>query len=157
MTAYWYQEAVMTKREQARQEISDQVADVAAQEHRRNYRKLHIRRDGTADFGFDCINTSDDLIDDKAEHFAAIPSVACVGTGGYACNCDYCNEVYCAEDEARAAEDGRKYDREAKYETQEDAISDAVGDSDLSDLEARMLAALDEIEVGYFDDEEVAA
>ena len=137
----------MTKREQARQEISDQVADVAAQEHRRNYRKLHIRRDGTADF---------DLIDDKAEHFAAIPSVACVGTGGYACNCDYCNEVYCAEDEARAAEDGRKYDREAKYETQEDAISDAVGDSDLSDLEARMLAALDEIEVGYFDDEEAA-
>jgi hypothetical protein len=138
----------MTKREQARQEISDQVADVAAQEHRPNYRKLHIRRDGTADF---------DLIDDKAEHFAAIPSVACVGTGGYACNCDYCNEVYCAADEARAAEDGRKYDREAKYETQEDAISDAVGDSDLSDLEARMLAALDEIEVGYFDDEEAAA
>jgi len=144
----------MTKREQARQEVIDQVAGVAAASHKRNYRKMHIRRDGTADFGFEAINQSDDLIDDRADHFAAIPSVITVGTGSCACDCDYCNDMYDAEDERRAIEDGRNYAHANGYETTAHAIADAVADSDLSDITAIMLDNFDEIPAGYFDDED---
>jgi hypothetical protein len=66
---------------------------------------------------------------------------------------DYCDAVYSAKDEQYANDMGREYDRDAKYENVSDAIADAVGASDLSDLERTMLDALNEIPVGYFDDE----
>jgi hypothetical protein len=142
-----------TLRETARQTVIDSVPERAANEHRRNYRKLHVYRDGDVHWT-EHINHSDDIIDSGADHFAAIPSVACVGTGSYVCNCDYCNEVYSEQDEALAAEQGREYDKAAKYQDDEEAISDAVANSDLSDLEADMLAEFDQIPVGYFSDEE---
>lgn len=142
-------------RETARQRVIDNVSECAAYQHRHHYHKLHIHRNGDVEWT-NHINTTDDFIDRDADHFAPIPSVATVGTGSYACNCEYCNMVYHERDEAFAKENDRPYDRTEKYETQEEAIADAVADSDLSDLEADMLAEFDRrISAGYFDDEEV--
>jgi hypothetical protein len=143
----------MTLRETARVLVIEEVAPRAEYEHQRNYHKLHINRDGTIGWS-ECINKSDDLIDSRADHFAPIPSVACVGTGSFACNCDFCNEVYNEADEQHAKDAGREYDRANKYESESDAIMDAVCESDLSYLEADMLADFDRIPIGYFDDEE---
>jgi len=121
----------ITLREIAWQAIIDSVYEGAANGHRRNYHKLHIYRDGDVRWT-EHIDRSDDIIDRAADHFAAIPSVACVGTGPYACNCDYCNEI------------GDK----------EEAIREAAANSDLSDLEAAMLAEFERVPTGYFDDEE---
>ena len=145
--------AVKTLRDTARELVADSVVEAAALDHQRNYHKIHIRRDGTVSFT-ESINRSDDLIDDGADHFAAIPSVATVGTGSVVCNCDYCNEVYNETDEQLAKDDGRSYDKDAKYATHADAIADAVANSDLGDMESDMLARFDEIPAGYFDDED---
>lgn len=147
------QKTATTIRATARQAVIDSVPERAALEHARNYHKLHIWRDGAVSWS-EHINRSDDIIDSGAKHFAAVPSVACVGTGSYACDCDYCNEIYDADNEARAAERGEEYDKDAKYSTTQEAIDDAVSNSDLSDVEDAMLAEFDEIEVGYFDDED---
>ncbi|PWT72773.1 MAG: hypothetical protein C5B60_09135 [Chloroflexi bacterium] len=141
-----------TLRDTARQAVIDAVSEAAAYSHRRSHHKLHIYRDGEVGWTTH-LNQSDDIIDRGAKHFAAVPSVICVGTGSYVCNCDYCNEVYSAVDEALAAEQGRKYDKSAKYADENEAILDAVADSDLSDLEACMLAEFDAIPAGYFQDE----
>ena len=146
----------MTLRETARALVTEEVAPRAEYEHKRNYHKLHVNRDGTIGWS-ECINRSDDLIDSQADHFAPIPSVACVGTGNFACNCDFCNEVYSEDDELNAKDRGEEYDRSAKYESESEAITDAICESDLSDLEADMLADFDRIPIGYFDDEETAA
>jgi len=142
-----------TLRDAARSLVSEAVTECATLSHKRNYRKLHVRRDGTIGW-YESINQSDDLIDSGAGRFAAVPSVCCVGTGSCVCNCDHCNDVYSEADEALAAEQGREYDRDAKYATDEAAIADAVCESDLSSLEADMLAEFDRIAAGYFDDEE---
>lgn len=120
-----------TLRSAAREMVADECLEASRLSHIRNYHKLHIRRDGTVSW-FESINQSDDIIDDGAAHFAAVPSVVTVGTGGCACNCDHC------EDEG--------------YDTIADAIADAVcegGDAYSED----MLAAFDAITDGYFDDE----
>jgi len=140
-------------RETARQAVIDAVNEAAAWGHRRNYHKLHVWRDGDVRWS-EYINRTDDTIDRGADHFAAVPSVACEGTGSVTCNCDWCNEVYSAEDEARALDEDRVYHKDEKYKDQEAAIADAVADSDLSDLEAAMLAEFDRIPAGYFNDEE---
>lgn len=141
-----------TFREIARQGVIDSVSDAATKMHERNYKKLHINRDGTVSW-FECINKSDDLIDGKADGFQAIRSVVTVGTGSTDCNCDHCNEVYSVLDEKTAKDQGREYNADEKYQTYEDAIANAVGDSDLSELEGDMLSKLDHIEIGYFSDE----
>jgi hypothetical protein len=124
-----------TVRDLAKQNVKDSVTEAASKDHERNYEKLHVRRDGTVSW-FESINKSDDLIDRQASDFRAVPSVITVGTGSVICNCDHC------QDEG--------------YETIADAIYDAVSNSDLSDIEERMLRELDAIEMGYFDDEEAA-
>lgn len=140
-----------TLRDTARELVIKQVSAAARKEHERNYEKLHIYRDGSVSW-FECINKTDDLIDSEASHFAAVPSVITVGTGSCGCNCDYCNEVYDAEVEENALAD----DEDAKYESVSDAIDDAVLNSDTEDMEASMLVRFDEIETGYFDDEQEA-
>ena len=140
-------------RSAARQAVIDAVAVRAAHEHQRNFHKLHIYRDGHLRWS-EHINQSDDIIDSRADQFGPIPSVACVGTGTHSCNCEYCNEVYSATDEAYAIEQGEEYDKSTKYADRYEAIADAVANADLSELEADMLAQLDAIEIGYFDDEE---
>ncbi len=57
-------------------------------------------------------------------------------------------------DEVNAIEQGREYDKSAKYADDAEAIADAVANSDLSDCEADMLAEFEAIPVGYFIDEE---
>jgi len=141
-----------TLRTTARELIVASVTECAEYDHMRNYRKLHVYRDGSINWS-ECINKSDDIIDSQAEGFQAVQSVACVGTGSIDCNCDYCNEVYNAESEAFAHERGREYDKSTKYDSQAEAIADAVSNSDLSGLEADMLAEFDSIPVGYFNDE----
>jgi hypothetical protein len=142
-----------TLRSTARQAVIKSVSEAAAYDHQRNYHKLHIDRDGDVRWT-EHINQSDDIIDSGADHFAAIPSVAVAGTGSICCNCDYCDEVYYAEDEQLAKDQGRDYDRDAKYADEGEAIADAVANSDLSGLEADMLAEFDAIPAGYFNDEE---
>lgn len=53
-----------------------------------------------------------------------------------------------------AIKQGWEYDKSAKYADADDAIADAVANSDLSDIEADMLAEFDAIPVGYFNDED---
>lgn len=118
-------------REAVRQMVIDNVTERAKYEHKRNYHKLHVWRDGSVVWS-ESIDRASDIIDHQAADFRAVESVACVGTGSYVCNCDYCN---------------------ADYDTADDAIEAAVADSDLSAIEEEMLAKLDAIEVGYFDDE----
>ena len=127
-----------TARETARQMVIDSVSEAARKSHERNFEKLHVRRDGTVSW-FESINQSDDLIDSEADGFAAIQSVITVGTGGYGCNCDHCNDI------------GKVIDGEVLSSAE--AIGNAVGDADLDYTEADMLRKLDEIPVGYFNDE----
>jgi hypothetical protein len=142
----------MSLREIAREAVIGQVQQAERYSHQRNYEKLHVRRDGTVSW-FETINESSDLIDDQAETFCAIESVITTGTGSYACNCDWCNEVYHPDLEKLAQEQGRPYDRSSKWDTQEDAIEAAVSDSDLTGIEAGMLQRFDAIAEGYFNDE----
>jgi predicted Mrr-cat superfamily restriction endonuclease len=127
-----------TLREQAREAVIAAAPEYSAHEHHRNWHKLHVYRTGKVEWS-EHINRSDDFIDREARGFQAIPSVARVGTGSYVCNCDYCG------------------DTTGEYEDLDDAISNAVGDSDLVDIERDMLEEFDNpdnIPPGYFADEE---
>jgi len=121
-----------TLRQSARELVSASVTEAATKGHEQNYEKLHVYRNGTVQW-FESINKTDDVIDRHADHFTAVKSVVTVGTGGYACNCDHCNDT--------------------GYESKADAVADAVS-CDLSDLEQSMLDTFDEIPNGYFDDED---
>ena len=134
----------MSIRQTAIEAIQAEVSTACANEHRRNYHRLHVRRDGTVDWS-EYADQHSTLIDDSAKakarsaSISAIPDVIRVGTGSYACNCDYCNAVGKPEG----------------YQTDDDAIADAVGAADTDEIEARMLAELERLcPVGYFDDEE---
>ena len=134
--------------------IPDLAAEASAYSHQRNYHRLHARRDGSTSWT-EAINSTDDLIDSGADHFAPVPSLTVQGVGSYYCDCDYCNEVYNADDEARAIAEGRKYARADKYGSQADAIADSVADGDNSCIEDEMQESLDAIPIGYFDDEAI--
>jgi hypothetical protein len=143
-----------TIRQQVTDAIPEQAAEYERNSHETNYYKLHVYRDGALRW-HESINQSDDIIDDDADHFAAIPSLCCTGTGSVSCDCACCLNVYSAEAEEQAKDDDREYDRDHKYETRQDAIDDAVANSDLSVIETMMTEVLDGIEFGYFDDEEL--
>lgn len=142
-------------RDTARQNVIDSVTEYATNSHLRNYYTLHIRRDGSVSW-FEAPDANSDLIDPDASGFAAIASVGQTGCGGFGCNCQWCNEVYNAREEAEALDTGREYNRANKYASQDDAIYEAVSDSDLSGVEEMLLNALNEIPVGYFSDEDEA-
>lgn len=118
----------------ARELVIESVTEVQQKAHQRNYHKLHIYPNGMVNF-FESINFRDDLIDRRAKVFRAIPSAITAGTGNYNCNCDYC------QDET--------------YETKSEAIADAIANENSSETLEFMLKRFDEIEVGYFEDEEV--
>lgn len=124
--------AVETLRASAREAVSEFAREAAERSHQRNYHKLHVWRDGSVSWT-ESLNSTDDIIDRGAKHFAAVKSVISVGTGSYLCNCDFC------EDKG--------------FDSREEAICAAVDESDLSDLEAEMLKKFDAIPIGYFDDE----
>lgn len=145
----------LTLRENALEMIAASVTEAATKQHQRNFWKLHVWRDGTVSW-FEAVDSSQDLIDRHADHFAPVPSVITVGTNSFSCNCDYCNEVYDSTAEQLALEQGRLYDKSAKFVSFDEAIAESVNSSDLSDLESSMLAAVDDIPVGYFEDETYA-
>ena len=148
------QTATTTIRETARQSVIEQATEYCRLSHERDYSKLHVYRDGSVRWN-EFNNESSDIIDSDADHFCAIQSVATVGTGSYCCNCQHCNEVYNAVEEERAIEDGRKYDKDSKYATFAEAITDAIGASDIGEVEEMLAKNFDAIEVGYFTDEAV--
>lgn len=178
----------MTLRETAQGMIETVAREAAAYAHQQHYHRLHVRRDGSLTW-MQALNKSDDLIDDRADHFAAIPSLGVWGTGSYRCNCNYCDTVIPLDgdgrwgievDDARymtldaaakaagdggydcAAEVAHTHDQEfavlASVGTQEEmyaeAIADAVADGGWDEIAEGMRSSLDEIPVGYFDDEE---
>jgi hypothetical protein len=146
----------MSLREAARQIITDSVFEAADKDHRYNYHKLHVYRNGTVSWS-EHVNSSSDFIDSAAKHFTAVRSVTTRGTGSHNCNCEFCNSVYSEQDEQLAQENGQEYDKSAKYATVEDAIIDAISESDVDALREDMLNELDRIPVGYFTDEEEVA
>lgn len=143
----------MKLRDKALEAVIAEVETAVRKDHERNYEKLHVRRDGTVTW-FESINRSDNLIDSEADGFQPIESVITVGTGSVLCNCDYCNDVYNADEEREALADGREYDRDAKYDSRAEAIDDAVANSDLFETKDQMLERFDCIPAGYFHDEE---
>jgi hypothetical protein len=116
-----------TLRQIARAAVVDEVGNAIIKSHERNYEKLHVWRDGSVSWR-EYINQSDDTIDRQAASFAPVASVACVGTGSIACDCEWCA-------------DGGKVD-----------LSEMDG-AEIDATEQRMLAEFAEIPVGYFDDE----
>jgi hypothetical protein len=128
-------ETTKSLRDAAREAIQDAVTEAARQSHQRNYHRLHIWRDGTITWD-EFLDQSSDTIDCEADQFAPVPTITMQGTGGFRCNCDYCESA-----------------KRGEYQSQEKAIDDAIADSDLSDLETGMLKALDAIPAGYFADE----
>ncbi len=149
----------------ARELAIEQVSAAASKEHEPNYGKLHIYRDGSVRWT-EHINQFDHIIDGEAEYLCAIPSVACVGTGSYSCNCEYCEAVFCQRGEDDVADLADEVDEDAReaarkeyrdehgYGSEAEAINAAVADSDLDRREAVMLAEFDAIGTRYFDDEE---
>lgn len=133
--------------------LEDRAVEYATFQHRRNFHRLHIHRDGTTTWT-EFSDRNSDIIDRQAAGFAAVPSLAVVGTGSYTCNCDHCGAVYNARDEQNARDDGRPYNRDEKYDSVEDAVADAVAGSDLGEVERMLAEALERVEVGYFEDEE---
>ncbi len=101
----------MSIRETAREAVIAEAATRCAYEHTRNYWKLHIFRDGEVQWD-EYADQHSDIIDRGAKGFAAVPSVARVGTGSCYCNCDYCAGPF------------------TDTWTQKDAIQQAVEDSD---------------------------
>jgi hypothetical protein len=124
---------IITLRQAVTDQITEYVGQAAIYSHHRNYHKLHINRDGSLSW-FEAINKADDLIDRKADHFCAVQSLITVGTGSCKCNCDWCDND--------------------EYDTQDDAIADAFADSDITWIEENMIYRLNQLPIGYFDDEE---
>ena len=116
-----------TLRQAARAAVVDEVANAIEKSHERNYEKLHVWRDGSVSWR-EYINRSDDTIDRRAAGFAAVPSVACVGTGSMPCDCDWCA-------------DGGTVDLREMDGAEIDAV------------EQGMLTEFADIPAGYFDDE----
>lgn len=117
-----------TARDTARAAVIAEVGNRITKEHERNFHRLHVWRDGSISWR-EYINESDDTIDRHAASFQPVPSVALVGTGSCKCNCDWCA-------------DGGTID-----------VTEIDG-SALDDTETDMLAHFDEIQIGYFNDEE---
>ena len=136
---------VTTLRSTARTAVAAEAHEAATREHRQNYHRLHVRRDGTLHW-FSSHNRSEDIIDDQAVRFAPVQSVIVVGMGDLVCNCRWCANVgpECADH------------RGDYYETQDEAIADAVCESGTGDIEDQMLAEFARIPAGYFDDEAFA-
>jgi hypothetical protein len=111
----------------ARWAVMEEVENAIIKSHERNYEKLHVWRDGSVSWS-EYTNQSDDTIDKQAASFAPVPSVACVGTGSIACDCEWCA-------------DGGKVD-----------LREMDG-AEIDMIEHRMVVEFAEIPVGYFNDE----
>lgn len=119
-----------TLRQIARAAVVDEVGNAIIKSHKRNYEKLHVWRDGSVSWR-EYTDLQSDTIDQRAVGFAPVPSVACVGAGSIACDCDWCA-------------DGGTVD-----------LSEMDG-AEIDMTEHRMVVEFAEIPAGYFDDEATA-
>lgn len=115
-------------RQQVSAAMRKHVRDALVKMHERNYCTLYVDHDGRIWWGEE-VAQSTRVIDNQAEHFAPVASLLQVGTGSCKCNCDPC----------RRGEDPQNYGFE--------------GD-EYSVIETRMERSLEEISVGYFEDED---
>lgn len=118
-----------TLRALVREQISRRALQAATHEHYDGYWRLDVYRDGSLSWQ-ESVSGDEQTIDEEADGFKAIPTLAYVGTGSCKCHCEACNNPDAADPE--------EYDH-----------SDAV-----EWIERDMERALDEIAVGYFDDED---
>ncbi len=118
-----------TIRETVREEIDEHVREMLVKEHETNYCRLYVESDGSLWWSeeVDRSTYSPRGRDDIRE----TPSLCMVGTGSISCNCDWCS----GPDAVESAEE-IDFDEEACEAAQEE-----------------MERNLDEIEIGYFDDE----
>lgn len=105
--------------------IDEQLAEAIQHTHDANYYRLEVLRDGTLRWRED-IDRATRTIDDEADSFAPVGTLTIEGNGSIPCNCDWCAEGVDEDPEADTLQ----------------AMSDKMG------------AALSEIEIGYFDDED---
>jgi hypothetical protein len=115
----------MSIREEVEKALTREVSNAQSNSHQRNYHTLCVRRDGTF-FWMEEVSPSTRCIDPDAAEFAAFPELIQVGTGSADCNCKSC-----------------------KGESEDDS-----DDPEPLYLLELMGQHLDEIEIGYFDDEE---
>ena len=126
-----------------------QVLAAARKSHELNYETLYVGTDGEV-YWSESINKSDRQYYRDRPGMVYIESLLQVGTGSWSCNCDHCNMV--------GQPDG--------YESDEDAIADAVTAGDNTAYEDIITARMDAdclhdrdtsvsgIPYGYFDDEQ---
>lgn len=159
----------MTIREAIAERIStgDYVSQVARKAHEQNYERLDCHRDGTLSWQED-VTADTRTIDDQAVEFAAIPTLAIVGTGSQGCECDWCNTCegcshvrgdllpgFARDDNSGLVvniETGKPCANCAGYCSTEPNDIDFESD-ELTQMQDEMLAELDAIHAGYFDDE----
>lgn len=120
-----------TIRDQVREAATNMAYEAAERQHYRNYQRLEVFRDGTLAW-LEAHDTNTATIDREAKDFRAVPALAKVGTGGCACNCDFC------------ADSG--------FASKADAVAAAATEG-ASEMEDLLISAIEEIEVGYFADE----
>jgi hypothetical protein len=115
----------MSIRGEVEEALNGEVSNAQSNNHQRNYHTLCVRRDGTF-FWMEEASPSTRCIDPDASEFAAYPELIQVGTGSEDCDCESCTGE--SEDDSD--------DPEPLY------------------LLELMVQSLDQIAIGYFDDEE---
>ena len=116
----------MTIREQVSEAVSEQAAQACINQHTRNIHTLYAMPDGRVYWGEEVSTNSWDVIAGTVDPVAAIYQT---GTGSCGCNCDAC----------MAGDDPAEW----------------AGD-DANELLDELIAKVDAIDVGYFDDEQEA-
>ena len=133
-------EEKMTIREQVRQLVSGQARAACIYQHTRNIHTLYAMPDGDVYWSENVSTSSWDVLPGTATRVAVIYRT---GTGRCGCSCDACR-------------DGVEYARGAYLIRQVLDPAEWAGD-DAADLVDELIANMDFIEVGYFDDEQEAA
>lgn len=98
---------------------------VAEKGHQNNYHTLYVMPDGDVYWSEEVDSNSQDYIR-YSNPIKYVAALATTGTGSVKCDCDWCRE-----------------DEEPEFEYDE-----------LYYIESRLIEALDNIDIGYFDDEE---
>lgn len=124
-----------TMRETVRDTITDHVSAAASRDHELFYERLEVRRDGELRW-VTAPNENERTIDerDESQNAVPVPTLAVVGRGNVACNCEWCSPP------------------EGEPETPSDEIDHET--EVLDHIESEMVRHLDQVPVGYFDDEE---
>lgn len=116
----------MTIREQVSDAVYEQSAQACINQHTRNIHTLYAMPDGRVYWGEEVSTNSWDVIAGTVDPVAKIYQT---GTGSCGCNCDACSNG--------------------------DDPTEWAG-NDAGDLQDELIAKVDAIEIGYFDDEQKA-